>query len=225
MVAKKIIIYGINLQAAVLYKLITMEKQGEIECFVVDERYKNKDEYCGLRVVEFNRFISDFSPDRYAVCLSFGYKNMIRNREEKFYECQKHGYEIIRYISKNAVVYSDQLGEGCIIYPGAIIMPYVEIGVGTFIEAGVVIAHHSKIGEFNFIGPGAHFCGNVRTGSNCFIGGAAEIVNNCILGQYSFVAANAKVSHDVKQHEAILPTRSVKSSKSSDEMMEYMFRF
>ena len=104
-------------------------------------------------------------------------------------------------------------------------MPYVEIGIGTFIESGVVIAHHSKIGNFNFIAPGAHFCGSIKTNSNCFIGGAAEITNGCVLGQYSFVAANAKVSHNMEKYEVFLPSHSVKSNKTSEEMMEYMFKY
>lgn len=218
-----IAIYGINQQAQVLHRLIEDEKCGGAVCYVVDKEYKKTDTLHKLPVLTFEEFIQQFSSDQCSICLSFGYKNMVKNREEKFYKCKEAGYEIYSFISKNANVYTASIGEGCIIYPGTTIMPFAEIGKGTFIESGVVIAHHTRIGSFNFIAPGAHFCGAVTTGKNCFIGGAAEIVNSVSLADGVFVGAGAKVSHDIYSASSVLPARSYINEYSAECMMNRMF--
>lgn len=219
----KILIYGTNLQAAALYTMIRAEEQAEVAAFVVDSDYRKNDTYCGIPVVDFENIEYLFSPDIYEICLSFGYKNMVRNREEKFNKCRGLGYHIYSFISKKANVYTTSIGEGCNIYPGTTIAPFVEIGKGSFIECGNVIAHHTRIGDFNFIAPGAHFCGAVTTGKNCFIGSASEIINGCTLGNFVFIGAMSKVSKNIKAKEVVMPPRSEKSNKTSDEMMLYMF--
>lgn len=173
----KIIIYGTNLQAASLFKMITLEGQGVVEGFVVDSGYKKFEEFQGCKVYELNAMVDAFSPDEYKICLSFGYKNMVHNRKEKFYLCKDLGYRLYSFISNKAIVYTDLIGEGCNIFPGTILEPFVEIGEGSFIECGCVISHHTKIGSFNFLAPGVHFCGDINTGENCFFGGASEITN------------------------------------------------
>ena len=142
---EQIIIYGINMQAQALCKMITQEQQAKVCAFVVDSAYKKTDELLGLPVYEAEKMKELFHPEQYKVCLSFGYKNMVRNREEKFRQCKQCGYTIYTFISKNAHVYTSDIGEGCNIYPGTTIMPFVKIGEGCFIEAGCTIAHLSLI--------------------------------------------------------------------------------
>lgn len=219
---KNLLIYGTNLQAESMFRMITMEGQACIQAFVVDHEYRKSDMFCGLPVIDFEKVTDKFNPDEYEICLSFGYRNMVRNRQSKYRICKEKGYGIFTFISKNAAVYTDDVGEGSIVYPGTVLAPCVRVGRGTFIECGCVIAHHSRIGDFNFIAPGVHFCGDVTTGTNCFIGGAAEITNGVTLGNYAFVAAFAKVSKDLKAKGVVLPGRSIRSEKTSFEMMDYM---
>ena len=221
---EQIIIYGTNMQAQALYKMITQEQQAKVCAFVVDSNYKKFDEMLGLPVYEAEKMRELFPPEQYQVCLSFGYKNMVRNREEKFWQCKKQGYTIYTFISKNAYVYTSDIEEGCNIYPGTTIMPFVKIGKGCFIEAGCTIAHHTKIGSFNFIAPGAHFCGDVKSGRNCFFGGACEVVNSCELADFCFIAAGTKVSRDLSAETAIMPAASVVANEDAFSMMEKMFR-
>lgn len=220
----KIVIYGTNLQAAALYKMIRVEQQAEVEAFIVDRNYRKCNTFEGLEVVDFENIEYLFPKDKYKICLSFGYKNMMYNRKEKFSICKEMGYELYTFVSKNAMIYTDKIGEGSNIYPGTILAPFSEIGKGSFIECGCVIAHHTKIGEYNFVAPGVHFCGAVVTGHNCFIGSAAEIINGCRLGNDVFIAASAKVSRDIDNKGVVLPSeKHRKIEKKSFEMMEYMF--
>lgn len=219
----KLIIYGVNMQAQALYTIITQENQAQIEAFVVDSAYKKQQELLGLPVCTAEKMRELFPPAQFKVCLSFGYKNMVRNRKAKFLQCKDWGYEVYTFVSRNAAVYTREIGEGCNIYPGAVIMPFAKIGKGSFIEAGCVIAHHTEIGDFNFVAPGAHFCGAVKTGTNCFFGSACEVVNNCTIGDLCFVAAGAKVSHNMPLQSVIVPAKSSCIDRSPTAFMEKMF--
>jgi len=218
-----ILIYGISKQAQTISELIEREHQARVIGFFVDSEYKTSNCLLGKPVYEtgeIDQIVRDYSAK---VCLSFGYKNMVRNRERKYYYCKEQGYSMYTFISNNAHVYTDAIGEGCIIYPGTILQPFTKIGIGTFIEAGCVIAHHTEIGSFNFIAPGAHFCGSVKTGSNCFFGGASEIVNDITIEQEVFIPAGAKVSHNMKKGSTLHVVSTKSSNMNSDKIMERMF--
>lgn len=203
--------------------MIEQEEQAEVAGFTVDLDYMKAEELLGFPVTPSSEMVAKFPPGEYEVCLSFGYKNMVYNRKEKFDECKKRGYTIFSFVSKAAHIYTEEIGEGCNIYPGATIMPFAKIGKGCFIEAGCIIAHHTNIGEFNFIAPGVHFCGAVTTGNNCFFGGAAEIINNCVIGKEVFIGAGAIVTKNLSKGETVLPAKSILVYKSSAETMKYMF--
>lgn len=220
----KIVIYGVNQQAAQLCVLIEKEEQAIVEAFIIDKDYKTCDEFCSKPVVTSDMLEEMYPNDTYSICLSFGYKNMVHNREAKFNWCKEKGYSIYTFISKNAILYTDTIGEGCNIYPGTILSPFVKVGRGNFIEAGCVIAHDTKLGDFNFIAPGVHFCGDVTTGANCFFGGAAEIVNGVVIGDEVFVGAAAKVSRNIEAKSAILPAQSTCLGNKAFEIMEKMFK-
>lgn len=220
----KIVVYGTNNQAAALYMMIEKEKQANVEAFIMDREFRNCDKFMNLPVVNFDEIQEKYPPEDYEVCLSFGYKNMVHNRQEKFMKCKQKGYTIYTFISKNAIVYSGDIGEGCNIYPGTVLAPFTKVGMGSFIESGCVVAHDTEIGDFNFVAPGAHFCGGIKTGNFCFFGGAVEIVNGCKIGNEVFVGAMGKVSKNLLSGEVILPSKSHGINKNSFEMMEYMFR-
>lgn len=219
----RILIYGVNEQAATLYTMIGMERQAVVDAFIIDREYRKNDTYLGKPVVDSDLLCEMFPSEKYSICLSFGYKNMMYNRKEKFYWCKERGYKIYTFISRNAVVYTENIGEGSNIYPGTILSPYVKIGKGSFIESGCVIAHHTEIGEFNFIAPGGHFCGDIKTGPNCFFGSASEITNGCNIGKDVFVAAAAKVSQNVDEGSAILLAKAKHLPGKSFDVMERMF--
>lgn len=78
---KKIIIYGINQQAEQLYAYLTQEHVW-VEAFCVDRDYYTKNTLCGKPVICFENISNLYPPEEYAILLSFGYKNMVANREE-----------------------------------------------------------------------------------------------------------------------------------------------
>lgn len=191
---KKLVIYGINHQAQQLYSYILQEKGIKAEAFVVDRAYKEKDKLLGLPVYEFEDVVHRFPPSEYQILLSFGYKNMVKNRQEKFELCKKLGYTLYTFISEKAVVYTDNIGEGSIIYPNVFVAPFVKIGKGCFLENSVSVSHHSIIDDFCFLAPKATICGDVQIEANCFLG-----ANSLHLANRTLVSAGAFLNRDTKE--------------------------
>lgn len=116
-------------------------------------------------------------------------------REQKYKECKDRGLCIRTYISPKAIVYSDIIGEGCIIMPGAYIGPYSEIGIGNVIRSNCVLSHHDKIGNFNWIADGSVFGGGAVIGNNCFLGLNSTIRNEIAIADRTFLGAKSYLGY------------------------------
>ena len=87
----------------------------------------------------------------FSILLAVGYTKINQIRENLYYELKSNGYQIASFISKNAILYSNDVGEGSIILPSTYIGPNVKIGLCNYFAAGVRISHDSVIGNFNFL--------------------------------------------------------------------------
>lgn len=215
---QKILIYGINQQAQQLYQLIKEENAAEICGFIVDEGYKKSEFLFGKRVYEFNKMLKKKSPQKYQIVLSFGYKNMVKNRQKKYNKCCAHGYSLFTYISKRAVVYTKNIGEGSIIYPNVFLGPFTSIGKGCFLENGVSIAHHSQCGDFVFFAPNGVVCGGTIIKDNCFVGANAVITNGLRIAERTLVSAGAKLSQSTETGTICFPAKGFLTQEKEPEV-------
>lgn len=206
---KKVIIYGVSHQAKQLKAYLEEEGAAEVCAFTVDREYKKEDRLLGLPVYEFEGIECLFPPEGFEVVLSFGYRNMIKNREEKFHQCKRKGYTIYTYISKNALVYTRDIGEGSLIYPACFIAPFTRIGKGCFLENGTSIAHDTILDNFVFCAPRANICGDVMIESNCFLGAGCVVAGIAHLKKRTLVSAGAVLLKDTEEAEICFPQKSV----------------
>lgn len=206
---KKVIIYGINHQAQQLKALLEVEAETQVCGFTVDKAYKKSDMLLGLPVCEFEKVETLYPPAEFEIVLSFGYKNMIKNRAEKYKACKNKGYALYTYISKHALVYTEDVGEGSIIYPGCFIAPFTKIGKGCFLENSCSVAHHTVVGDFVFCGPGANICGDVTVSEYCFLGAGSVVAGPIHLGRRTLVAAGAVCLKDTPEGTVCFPSKSV----------------
>jgi len=205
---KKILIYGMNHQAEQLKYYFDREKCGIVSAFIVDHGYKRSDQLLGIPVFEFEEVEKRFPVDEYEFVISFAYKNMVRNRQQKFEACKEKGYRIFTFISKEAHVFSENIGEGSIIYPNSFVEPYSIIGEGNFIDGNTTIGHHAKINPFNCIMAGSVICGDVTIGSNCFFGVNSTVTNGVHVSDLTFVAAGAVLNRDTEKEDVCFAPRS-----------------
>ena len=205
----KVIIYGINHQAQQLKCFLEFEQQAEVCAFVVDAAYKKGDELLGLPVYEFENVEQIFSPKEYQILLSFGYRNMVKNREDKYFLCKEKGYQLFTYISKDAIVYSVEIGEGSLIYPRCFLEPFTKIGKGVFVDAGVFIGHNTVVEDFCFFAPNATVCGDIHIESNCFLGANCTVANQGVVRSRTLVAAGAVLTKEVDEGTICLAAKAI----------------
>lgn len=126
--------------------------------------------------------------------IGYGKMNCIRERVNE--ELKNDGITLFSYISKNANIYSDDIGEGCIIMPGTYVGPYVSIGSSCIIYSNVSLTHHITIESNCFVASGCVVGGNVIIGHNSFIGLNSTIRNRVKLAPYTLVGCSSNVLID-----------------------------
>ncbi|MCR4431989.1 MAG: acetyltransferase [Tepidanaerobacteraceae bacterium] len=90
-----------------------------------------------------------------------------------------------------------KLGEGTVVFAGAVIQPETEIGRHTIINTGATIDHDCKIGDYVHIAPGVHLAGNVSIGEGTFIGIGSSVINNVTIGNWVILGAGGVVIKDI----------------------------
>ena len=78
-----------------------------------------------------------------------------RLRLELIEKLRKAGYQLPAFVFRPAYLSpSAQLGEGCLILPGAVVNTGARLGRGVLVNCGAVIDHEAQVGD------GAHICLN-----------------------------------------------------------------
>jgi sugar O-acyltransferase (sialic acid O-acetyltransferase NeuD family) len=95
------------------------------------------------------------------------------------------------------------LGEGVVIFAGAIITTNVRIAAHVHVNVACTISHDVTIGEFATLSPGVHVAGHVVIGRNVFIGIGASVINGrrgapLVVGDDAIIAAGACVTRSVE---------------------------
>ena len=101
-------------------------------------------------------------------------------------------------ISVHAIVaQSAALGDGCIIYPGAVVGTDVSVGDHCIVDKGATLSHDVCLDGFCTVCPGAHLAGRVTCRTGVFIGMGACVLPGVTIGSRAIVGAGAVVLKDV----------------------------
>jgi sugar O-acyltransferase (sialic acid O-acetyltransferase NeuD family) len=89
------------------------------------------------------------------------------------------------------------VGQGSVVFAGALINVDVTLGCHTSINLGCTISHDCVLGDFASLGPGVHLAGAVSVGNDADIGTGATLRPGVNLGQGVVIGAGAVVVHDL----------------------------
>ncbi|MEK4039006.1 MULTISPECIES: acetyltransferase [Paenibacillus] len=92
---------------------------------------------------------------------------------------------------------SNIIGEGSMIFQGAILSGNIRIGQHVIINQGVSLSHDVIISDFVTISPGVNVAGNVTIDEGAYIGIAASVREKRHIGCWSTIGGGAFVKDDV----------------------------
>lgn len=194
----KVIIFGTSIFSLVTYQTIVQEGLAQVVGFTLNEKYIQETKLEGLNVYPFEYLSDSFPINECKILIALGYKKMNDNRKVVYEKCKELGYNIYTLISKRAIVYTSEIGEGSIILPTAFVGPYVSIGKSVVLWNNVSVCHHNRIGDFTHIAGGTTIGGETNIGSNCFIGMNCTVKNGIEVGDRTFIGANSYMSQNTE---------------------------
>lgn len=191
----KVIILGTTMFSTQLCEILKAENV-EIIGFTVDKAYMTSETFNGLPVYPFEELETYVYSKEVSILNTMGYMRMNDVRRQKHLECKSRGLSVFTFISKNAQVYTKEIGEGCIIMPGSYVGPVTKIGECCVVWPGAVLSHHNTIGDNCWIAPSCCLGGGAKVNRNCFFGLGSTIRNEIELAEYTFVGAHSYVGKD-----------------------------
>lgn len=110
----------------------------------------------------------------------------------------------LKLVSKKSIcAKKTSIGEGTVIFSGAIININVSIGKNVIINTGCIIEHDVVIEDNCVLSPGVIVCGKSRIKKNTFIGAGAIIQNNLIIGENSIVGSGSNVVKNISNKSKV----------------------
>ncbi len=92
---------------------------------------------------------------------------------------------------------SAKIGEGTVVFAGAIVQPDVVIGRHVIVNTSSSIDHDCTIGDYAHIAPGVHLAGDVSVEEGAFLGIGSVVLPGRRIGAWATVGAGAVVTRDV----------------------------
>ncbi|MBN1859383.1 acetyltransferase [Candidatus Bipolaricaulota bacterium] len=108
---------------------------------------------------------------------------------------------------------SAQIGEGTVIFAGAVVQPDSAIGTHVIINTGATVDHDCSIDDFVHLAPGVNLGGLISIGEGAFLGVGARVIPGVHIGSWATVGAGAVVIRDVPDRATVVgvPARAIRS--------------
>lgn len=213
--ALQVVLFGNRMFADLAWHVLTNDSPHTVVGFTVDAAYVTEPTLHALPMVPFEEVERHFDPARTAMLVSIGWEDANGLRERKYREAQAKGYSFVSYASSRAMLPPDlRMGEGCMIFDGAIVQPFARLGDGVILRSGCHLSHHVAIEDFSFVSSHAVIGGGAHLERRCFVGLNATVRDGVRIGERAIIGAGAVIARDVEAGAtyAGLPARRISSA-------------
>lgn len=214
-----LIIVGTSKASALIACVIEREKQAKVLAYSTYRNMIKENSLEGKPIVAIEDLNELYNMKSVYVLNTIGYTDMNTVRERVFNDMKEKFENIYTFISKNALVYTDNIGKGSIVMPGAYVGPYVEIGESCLIMAQSSVPHHIKVENFSYIAARAVIGGTSIIGHNSFIGINATVKNKVNLAPYTLIGSGSNVLTSVTEECCVVvgnPAKILPDKRSYD---------
>ncbi len=192
---KKTLIIGARTDghANVVLEILKAGKKYDVVGFIDDDASKLGAEIKGLKVIGNTNELAGFKKTLGVECaiVAIGNNPLRRKLSDKIIDS---GLELINAI--HPTVYFDpdvEIGNGCYIGQGVIVVTGTKIGNCVNIHTGATIDHDNIIEDGANLGPGVHTAGRVKIGRDAFLGTGAIVIPDGSVGEAAVIGAGAVV--------------------------------
>ena len=193
---KKLIIYGDSSYAEMIAHYFEEDSAYRVVAFCVDEAYRTREKIRDIPVVARERLPRIYPPSEHALFAAIGYKS-VRMHRYLYEKIADMGYPVASYVSSKAIVNSRcQIGENCLILPGVILEPDVQIEENCFVNSGAIVSHHTKIGAHSILAAGSLIGGYCEIGECSLIGFNATVAELLHVASETLLAAGSVLLQD-----------------------------
>ena len=201
---KKVIVFGTNQFAELANYYLRNHEDYEVVAFTVHKQYKMIDFIFDKPLIEFDTIENIYDPSEYYLFAPMSGKGLNKIRENVYNQGKEKGYKFISYVSKDATVLTNNIGENCFILEDNTIQPFVKIGNNCVLWSGNHVGHHSEIKD------------------HVFIASHVVISGNCIIENYSWIGVNATIRDNLTIQEGSLISMGSCLTKSTEQYTIYM---
>ena len=212
---KKVIIFGTKDTAQLAKFYIENDTDDRVVAFCVSSDYKDKDEFEGLPVYDFENIESHFSPTEYHLFAPMTGIKMNSVREKIFNQIKEKGFNAYSYVSSMATVLTNEIGDNCFILEDNTIQPFVKIGNNVVMRSGNHIGHHSEIRDHVFFTSHVVLSGHCEVGENSWFGVNSTIRDFTKISPKTLVAMGAMITKDTEPEGFYLGVPAKKQDKKS----------
>lgn len=223
---EKLIIVGTSTAAETLYEFVKYYDLFDVKGFVVDEKYKNKDEFNGLPVYSFEELNKIYKKEEIFIFVAIFWNKLNRDKKEMFIRLKKEGYSFANVIAPNSIIRGKIIGENCWISDYCIIDTGAIINDGVFVRAQSFIAHYVNVESFVYCGAKCMIGGRVKIGEQSFIGLNATIFDEVNIGKKCIIGAGTAIKRNVPDNTVCkLSNDNIIQKTYSEDIIEEKLMF
>lgn len=215
----KIIIFGIQDFAELAHYYLENDSEHEVVAFSVNEQYLTENRFFhGLPIVAFENIEKEYPSANFKFFAPMSPQQMNRLREEVYNAIKAKGYELITYISSNATLFDNSIGDNCFILENNTIQPFTSIGNNVILWSGNHIGHHSIIKDHIMFTSHVVLSGHCIVENYCILGVNATIRDGLTIAEGTFVAMAASIIKSTEPWGMYKGNPAIKSEKSTKEL-------
>jgi sugar O-acyltransferase (sialic acid O-acetyltransferase NeuD family) len=201
-------LYGAGGHAQIIKFILEQNGFTEIEAFDDEPELAHN----AFKTVKkgFRQYPEKYCYDDVPFIISIG-NNLQRAKIASFLKCS-----YIKAIHVSSTVSANvNIGEGTVVYAGAVIQPNTRIGKHVIINTMSSVDHDNILHDFVHISPKATLCGLVEIGEGSHIGAGAVIIAKIKIGKWCTIGAGTVVIKDVPDYTVVVgnPGRVIKIKK------------
>lgn len=193
-----IIIFGIGNIAEVAYYYLKNDTNLNIVGFCLEKDYIKQETKFDLPIIEFENIQNTHPSNEYLLFAPCTASKLNKFRERIYNEGKKNGYKFYTYISSKSNIYTEEIGDNCLILEDNTIQPYTKIGNNCILWSGNHIGHHSIIEDHVFVTSHVVISGMCLIKKYCYLGVNSSLRDNIILEEGTVVGMSASITKNTE---------------------------